>query len=69
VTTRQSAILAAVVGVAYAATLVVTQDAVAPGLVGGALAGVLVFLLIRRVQEHNAMRRRRAEGRDRAGGP
>jgi energy-converting hydrogenase Eha subunit G len=62
VSTRQTVIVAAVIGLAYTITLVV-QGGVAPGLVGGALAGVLVFLLIRRVQEHNAMRRRRARGR------
>ena len=42
---------------------------VAPGIVGGILAAVLVFLVIRRVEEHNAEKRRRmAARRDRPPG-
>jgi hypothetical protein len=66
VTTRQTAIVAALSGVAYTVTLSL-QGGVAPGVVGGVLAGILAFLVIRRVQQHNAMRRRRGDGR-RGGG-
>jgi hypothetical protein len=57
-----TALVAAVVGVGIAVTMALQGD-VAPGLVAGALGGVLVFILVRRVEEHNAMRRRELEKR------
>ena len=63
---RASALLATVVGAAYAVAMVVRGDLL-PGLVGGLLAGILVVLLGRRVEAHNAMRRRAAEERERNG--
>jgi hypothetical protein len=58
------AIVAAFFGVAFAISGIARGD-VAPGLVGGALGAVLVFLVLQRVQEHNdAVRRRRERERD-----
>jgi hypothetical protein len=55
------AIVAAFFGVAFAISGIARGD-VAPGLVGGALGAVLVFLVLQRVQQHNdAVRRRRRE--------
>jgi hypothetical protein len=57
------AIVAAVFGAAFAISGIARGD-VAPGLVGGALGAVLVFLVLQRVQEHNdAVRRRRERER------
>jgi hypothetical protein len=61
-TTRRLALLCALVGVAYAAVLTVTGDP-APGLVGGVLLAVLVFVIVRRVQAYNAAKRREAARR------
>jgi fructose-specific phosphotransferase system IIC component len=61
---RATALLATVVGGAYAVAMVVRGDLL-PGLVGGLLAGILVVLLGRRVDAHNRMRRRAAEQRHR----
>jgi hypothetical protein len=53
------AIVAAIFGAAFAISGIVRGD-VAPGLVGGALGAVVVYLVLQRVQEHNdAVRRRR----------
>ena len=60
--TRQVAFAGAVVGVLYAVTLSLRGD-VAPGIVGGVLAAILVFLVIRRVEEYNAAKRRRMAAR------
>ena len=60
---RNIAILGAVVGVLYAAGMV-ARGAVAPGLVGGLLAGILCFLVLREVGERQ---RRRLRARDRSG--
>jgi hypothetical protein len=58
------AIVAAFFGVAFAISGIARGD-VAPGLVGGALGAVLVFLVLQRVQEHNdAVRRRRERERE-----
>lgn len=63
----QMIIVAAVFGAAFAVSGILRGDA-APGLVGGALGGVLVFLVLLRVTEHNdALRRRRDEHRRREG--
>jgi hypothetical protein len=60
--TRQVAFAGAVVGVLYAVTLSLRGD-VAPGIVGGVLAAILAFLVIRRVEEYNAAKRRRMAAR------
>lgn len=53
------AIVGAFFAVAFAASNIARGD-IAPGIVGGALGGVLVYLVLLRVQQHNdAMRRRR----------
>ena len=57
-TPARAAIAGAIIGVAYAVTLTIRGD-VAPGLVGGVLAAVLTFLIIRRVEAHNEAKRRR----------
>jgi hypothetical protein len=62
VSTRRAAIACALVGAAYAAVLTVRGDP-APGIVGGVLLAVLVFLIVRRVQEYNAHKRREAARR------
>ena len=61
-TTGRIALLCALVGVAYAAVLAVRGDP-APGLVGGVLLAVLIFVIVRRVQEYNAAKRREAARR------
>jgi len=61
-TTGRIALLCALVGVAYAAVLTVRGDP-APGLVGGVLLAVLVFVIVRRVQAYNAAKRREAARR------
>jgi len=65
VTTRRAIIGCTLVGLAYAAVLTALGDP-APGFVGGVLLAVLTFLIIRRVQEYNAAKRRDA-ARRRAG--
>ena len=57
-------IAAVVFGAAFAIASIARGD-VAPGLVGGALGGILLFLLLQRVQQHNeaTKRRREREGR------
>jgi hypothetical protein len=57
-----------IVGAVFAAAFAISNIArgnAAPGIVGGALGGVLVYLVLLRVQQHNdAVRRRRErEGR------
>jgi hypothetical protein len=49
-------------GAAFAISGILRGD-VAPGLVGGALGAVLVYLVLQRVSEHNAAVRRRRERR------
>jgi hypothetical protein len=61
-TTGRLALLCALVGVAYAAVLAARGDP-APGLVGGVLLAALVFVVVRRVQEYNAAKRREATRR------
>jgi hypothetical protein len=55
------ALVAVFVGALYAIGMAVRGDTV-PGLVGGALAGVLTFLVLRRAQEQRETRRRAREG-------
>jgi L-lactate permease len=57
---RSMAIVAAFFGVAYAVSSAIRGEVV-PGLVAGVLGAVLVFLVLTRVQEHNAAVRRRRE--------
>jgi hypothetical protein len=55
------ALVGAFFGAAFAISGILRGE-VAPGLVGGALGAVLVYLVLLRVQEHNeAARRRRRE--------
>jgi hypothetical protein len=54
------AVVAVFFGVAFAISGIVRGD-VAPGLAGGALGAVLVYLVLERVQTHNAATRRRRE--------
>jgi hypothetical protein len=57
-------IAAIVFGAAFAVATIARGD-VAPGLVGGALGGILLFLVLQRVHQHNeAVRRRRERGSD-----
>jgi hypothetical protein len=52
-------IAAVIFGAVFAVASVIRGD-VAPGLVGGALGGLLLYLVLLRVQQHNdAVRRRR----------
>jgi hypothetical protein len=54
----------AIAGVVFGGTFAVgsiLRGDVAPGLTGGALAAVLVYLVLQRAQEHNAAVRRRRE--------
>jgi energy-converting hydrogenase Eha subunit G len=53
------------VGVLYAVGMAVRGDLV-PGLVGGALAGVLTYIVLRRAQEQRVARWRRREANRRA---
>jgi hypothetical protein len=58
------AIVGAVFAVAFAVSNIARGD-VAPGLVGGALGGVLTYMVLLRVQQHNdALKRRRARERE-----
>jgi len=54
------AIVGAFFAVAFALSGIIRGDA-APGLVGGVLGGVLVYLVLQRVSEHNEKLRRRRE--------
>jgi hypothetical protein len=64
VTRMHMALVGAFFGAAFAVSGVVRGD-VAPGLVGGALGAVLVFLVLQRVQAHNdELRRRREQARE-----
>jgi hypothetical protein len=58
----------AIVGAVFAAAFGISNIArgnVAPGIVGAALGGVLVYLVLLRVQQHNdRARRRRQRERD-----
>ena len=67
VTRVQMAVVGVFFGVAFALSSILRGD-VAPGLVGGALAAVLVYLVLGRVQEHNEQVRRRRERREREEG-
>ena len=60
VTRMQMGIVAAVFGVAIAINSLL-RDQLLPGLAAGALGGVVVFLVLGRVQAHNAAVRRRRE--------
>jgi len=57
---RNMAIVAVAFGVAYAVSSIL-RDQLVSGLVSGLLGAVLVFLVLVRVQEHNAAARRRRE--------
>jgi hypothetical protein len=62
VTRTSTAIVAAFFGVAFAISGIARGD-IGPGLVGGALGAVVVYLVLQRVQEqHEARRRRRERG-------
>jgi hypothetical protein len=56
-------IVGAIFAVAFAISGIARGD-VAPGIVGGALGGVVVYLVLLRVQQHNDAARRRREQRD-----
>jgi len=60
VTRTQMGIAGAFFGAAFAISAIARGD-VAPGLVGGVLGAVLVYLVLQRVSEHNAAVRRRRE--------
>lgn len=60
VTRRSMAIIAVFFGIAYAISSAL-RGLVLSGLVTGALGAVLVYLVLTRVQEHNAAVRRRRE--------
>lgn len=63
-TRMHMAIVGAFFGAAFAVSGILRGD-VAPGLVGGALGAVLVFLVLQRVQDHhNEVRRRRERARE-----
>jgi hypothetical protein len=53
-------VVAAFFGVAFAISGI-ARGTVAPGLVGGALGAVLVYLVLQRVHDHNEELRRRRE--------
>ena len=59
-TPRQMALIAAFFGIVYAVAFAL-RDQVLPGIVTGILGAVLVFLVLKRVTEHNAAVRRRRE--------
>ena len=54
------AIVGAFFAVAFAVSNIARGD-VGPGILGGALGGVLVYLVLLRVQQHNDATRRRRE--------
>jgi hypothetical protein len=59
VTRKHMALVGALFGVAFSVSGIIRGDA-APGLVGGALGAVVVYLVLQRVEDHNdAVRRRR----------
>jgi hypothetical protein len=60
-------IVGAFFGAAFAISGIVRGD-IAPGLVGGALGGVVVFLVLQRVQDHHEALRRRRERHQREEG-
>ena len=60
VTHTQMLIAAIVFGAAFAIATIAQGD-VAPGLVGGVLGGILLFLVLQRVHEHNEATKRRKE--------
>jgi L-lactate permease len=60
VTRTSMAIVAAFFGVAFAISGIVRGDA-APGVVGGALGALVVYLVLQRVQEQHEARRRRRQ--------
>jgi hypothetical protein len=60
VTRTSRAIVAAFFGFAFAISGIARGD-VAPGLVGGALGAVVVYLVLQRVQEQHEAKRRRGE--------
>jgi uncharacterized membrane protein YfcA len=57
---RTKAMVGAFFGVAYAVSSAIRGDVLA-GLVTGVLGAVLVYLVLTRVQEHNAAAQRRRE--------
>jgi hypothetical protein len=63
ITPVQAAAAGGVIGLIYAVVLVATGD-VAPGLVGGVLLAVLIFLVIQRVQAFYALKRQRSTRRE-----
>ena len=66
VTRTQMGLVGAFFGAAFALSSILRGE-VAPGLVGGALGAVVVYLVLQRVQDHNAAvrrRRRRERGED-----
>ena len=61
-------IVAVVFGIAFAASAALRGE-VLPGLVTGVIGAILVFLVLKRVTEHNeAVRRRREREQDQARG-
>ena len=59
-TPRHMAIIAVLFGIVYAVGFAIRGE-VLPGIVTGILGAVLVFLVLKRVAEHNAAVRRRRE--------
>ncbi len=57
-------IAAVLFGAAFAVASVIRGD-ILPGLVGGALGALLLYLVLLRVQQHNEAVRRRREREDR----
>jgi hypothetical protein len=55
--TRAKIVAAVFVGILYAVGMAIAGDML-PGLVGGALAGVLCFILLREVEQQRRRRRR-----------
>jgi hypothetical protein len=58
---RSIVIVALFFGVAYAVSAAI-RDQLLPGIVTGALGALLVYLVLLRVQEQHAAKRRRREG-------
>jgi hypothetical protein len=57
----------AIVGAVFFAAFAISNVArgnIAPGIVGGALGGLLLYLVLLRVQQHNDAVRRRRERED-----
>jgi L-lactate permease len=57
---KQIAVIGALFGIVYAVSSVLRGN-VLPGIVAGALGGVLVFLTVTRFQERHAARRRKRD--------